>query len=51
MQYEFYDTQAEADNRVAQHIKQGRCAFAFCFQLQFPGSGFPGSWEVRSWQK
>ena len=45
MQYEFLDTDAEAQARVAQHKKAGRCAYAMLL-CRFG----PGGYEVRSWK-
>jgi hypothetical protein len=44
MQYEYYDTDLEAMNRVSQHHRAGRRAY-FLLLCQ----NCPGGYEVRSW--
>ena len=45
MQYEYFDTDAEAQDRVAQHKRAGRSAYAMLL-CKFG----PGGYEVRTWK-
>jgi hypothetical protein len=45
MQHEYFDTEHEARDRVAQHQRADRCAYS----MELCASG-PGRFEVRSWQ-